>query len=102
MKSLIIFATVYAPPILTMLLVLTLNKSNQNKPIASKWWCFLGYLVMAYIVLVFALLGIGLDSFSYFETPEAKKLRKYNLLVMCCGFIIGSLLGFKNVRPKDR
>ena len=57
---------------------------------------------MAYIVLVFALLGIGLDSFSYFETPEAKKLRKYNLLVMCCGFIIGSLLGFKNVRPKDR
>ena len=78
-----------------------MNYDNPKKAILSKTWKFCGYIVAVYAFLVFASLNLGLDSLSYFETMEAKDLRKYKIVPLLCWVVIISLLRFKNVYPKD-
>ena len=102
MKSLIIFLIVYTPAIFTICLLFSINYKASSKPITSKLWRSFAYLLGAYIVLVIAALGIGLDSLPYFETEEAKSLRKYNISNLICWATIISLLRFENAYLKDR
>ena len=85
-----------------MCLLFCINYKSENMPITSKLWRTFAYAVGAYIVLIIASLGIGLDTLPYFETEEAKSLRKYNISNLICWATIIALLNFENAYPKDR
>jgi len=72
-----------------------MNYDNSKKAIISKIWKVFGYVIGIYVILVFASLNVGLDSLSYFETTEAKDLRKYSIVPLLCWVVIISLLRFK-------
>ena len=102
MKSFIVFLVVYTPAIFTIFLLFSINYNCSGKPIISKKWRSLGYCTGAYTVVAIAALSLGLDSLPYFETEEAKELRKYNISNLVCWVVTISLLRFENAYLKDR
>lgn len=92
-------AVPFYPLLVLLLSVMSLNVSKPQNNIASNKWIYLSWLNISICFILFAAIGIGLDSFFSIPTELAKELRIHKALYFTTCLILAYLQKFNGLHP---